>query len=133
MIRTLQAVALQFFCVALILSFAAVSRADHTPDVPTVNASIGGCQADFTVKDGAGKPLYNAKIDISIKYGFMNMHKTDLESNTNTDGQARFIGLPNFSKKPLEFVVKSGTVSRTLTDNPTDTCRAVFDITLTTH
>lgn len=131
--RTLRATTLQFFCVALILGFAAISRADNAPDVPTVNASIGDCRADFTVKDGAGKPLYNAKIDISIKYGFMNTHKTDLESNTNTDGKARFIGLPNYSKKPLEFVVTSGTVSRTLTDNPTDTCKAVFNITLATH
>lgn len=131
--RIWKALVLQFSCVALILACAVVFGADNPPDVPTVNASIGDCRADFTVKDGAGKPLYNAKIDISIKYGFMNMHKTDLESNTNSDGQARFIGLPNFSKKPLEFVVTSGTVSRTLTDNPTDTCKAVFDITLTTH
>ena len=118
---------------ALILCCAAATVAANQPDLPTVNAGIGSCQAEFTVKDGAGKPLYNAKINITIKYGFMNLHKAELEAPTNTNGQARFTGLPNFSKKPLKFVIKSGTVSKTVTDDPSTNCGAKFDVKLSVH
>jgi len=109
------------------------ARAANQPDVPTVNADIGSCSAEFTVKDGSGKPVYNAKINVTIKYGFMNLHKTQLEAPTNTNGQARFTGLPNFSKKPLDFVISSGTVSKSVSDDPTSDCSAKFDVTLTVH
>ncbi len=115
------------------LSCLALPADSGQPDIPTVNADIGTCRADFNVKDGAGKPLYNAKIDVTIKYGFMNMRKAQLEAPTNTNGQARFTGLPNFSKKPLEFVISSGTVSKTETDDPANNCNAVYNVTLTVH
>jgi hypothetical protein len=117
----------------LAASFAPLTADQSQPDVPTVNAGIGSCRADFNVKDGGGKPLYNAKIDITIKYGFMNMRKAQLEAPTNTNGQARFTGLPNFSKKPLEFVITSGTISKTETDDPATNCNAVYNVTLTVH
>lgn len=85
------------------------------------------------MKDGAGKPLYNAKINITIKYGFMNTRKAQLEAPTNTNGQARFTGLPNFSKKPLEFVITSGTVSKTVTDDPATNCNAAYNVTFKVH
>jgi hypothetical protein len=125
-----------FICLATSLvaaSFARLPADQSQPDVPTVNAGIGSCRADFNVKDGEGKPLYNAKIDITIKYGFMNMRKAQLEAPTNTNGQARFTGLPNFSKKPLEFVISSGTISKTETDDPATNCNAVYNVTLTVH
>jgi outer membrane lipoprotein-sorting protein len=112
---------------------AGAASASDQPDLPTVNANIGSCRADFTVKDGSGKPLYNAKINITIKYGFMNLHKAELEAPTNTNGQARFTGLPDFSKKPLKFVISSGTVSKTVTDDPATNCNAKFDVTLSVH
>ncbi|MDE3110960.1 MAG: hypothetical protein KGL02_13605 [Acidobacteriota bacterium] len=119
---------------ALVLMLAGVvagpSRAATGPDIPTVDAGIGTCRADFNVKDGSGKPLYNSKINITIKYGFMNMRKAQLEAPTNTNGQARFTGLPNFTKKPLEFVITSGTVSKTVTDDPVTNCEAVYNVTL---
>lgn len=123
------------FLILLMLaaSFAPLPAEQSQPDIPTVNAGIGSCRADFNVKDGAGKPLYNAKIDITIKYGFMNARKAELEAPTNTNGQARFTGLPNFSKKPLEFVITSGTVSKTETDDPATNCNAVYNVTLTVH
>lgn len=125
------------FSCAVLLALAAFcvrpSLAANEPDVPTVDAGIGSCRADFNVKDGAGKPLYNAKINITIKYGFMNLHKAQLEAPTNTNGQARFTGLPNFSKKPLQFVITSGTVSTTETDDPAANCNAVFNVTLSVH
>jgi hypothetical protein len=126
---------LEMLCALLLapLPVCAAPPAAKSPDIPTVDAGIGTCRADFNVKDGAGKPLYNAKINITIKYGFMNLHKAELEAPTNTNGQARFTGLPNFSKKPLRFVITSGTVSQTQTDDPTTNCNAVFDVALSVH
>ena len=99
-------------------------------DIPSVSGDVGSCRASFTVHDGSKKPIYNAKIDVTIHYGFMNLRKTQLEVATNADGKARVTGLPNFPKKPLEFVVKSGTVSKVVTDDPSNTCDGVFDVTL---
>ncbi|HKQ86602.1 MAG TPA: hypothetical protein VJS43_07530 [Candidatus Acidoferrales bacterium] len=125
---------LQFLCAAFLLSiWASPGFADDQPKIATVDAGIGSCKANFLVKDGAGKPIYNSKISVLIKYGFMNMRQTDLEAYTNVEGQARFTGLPNFSKKPLEFNVSSGTVSKTVTDDPVEKCDAEFDVTLSVH
>ncbi|HVB85472.1 MAG TPA: hypothetical protein VNK23_02245 [Candidatus Dormibacteraeota bacterium] len=127
----------RFACVLILTGMAIFcarnARAANQPDVPNVNADIGTCSADFTVKDGTGKPVYNAKINITIKYGFMNLHKAQLEAPTNTNGEARFTGLPNFSKKPLKFVISSGTVSKTVEDDPTTNCSAKFNVTLSVH
>ena len=125
---------LQFLCAAFLLSiWVSPGFADDQPKVATVDAGIGSCKASFSVKDGAGKPIYNSKISVLIKYGFMNLRQTDLEAYTNVEGQARFTGLPNLSKKPLEFNVSSGTVSKTVTDDPVEKCDAVFDVTLSVH
>jgi hypothetical protein len=104
-----------------------------SPEVPVVDAGLGSCSADFTVKDGAGKPIFNAKISVTIKYGFHSLRKTQLEVGTNSEGKARVTGLPNLPKKPLEFSIKSGTASTTVTDDPSTNCNAVFDVTLTVH
>jgi len=107
--------------------------APQAPEIPVVDGGLGACRADFTVKDGAGKPIYNAKIHVVIKSGFFNKRKTDLEVGTNSDGKASVTGLPNLPKKPLTFTISSGTVSTAVTDDPSDKCNAVFDITLTVH
>jgi hypothetical protein len=99
-------------------------------DIPSINGDAGGCRASFTVRDGAKKSIYNAKIDVTIHYGFMNLRKTELEVATNADGKARVIGLPNFPKKPLEFAVSKGTVSKVVTDDPSNDCDAAFNVTL---
>src|SRR6266702_4911898 len=104
-----------------------------SPEVPVVDAGLGYCRADFIVKDGAGKPIFNAKISVTIKYGFLNKRKSELEIGTNSDGKARFTGLPDLPKKPLEFSIKSGNVSTTVTDDPSTDCNAVFNVTLTVH
>ncbi len=123
--------------IAIILPFFAVcgiaiaaTQQGARQDVPHINGDVGTCHALFTVRDGSQKPIYNAKIDVTIHYGFMNLRKIDLEIATNSDGKARVDGLPNFPKKPLEFVVHSGTVSDTITDDPSATCDAKFDVTL---
>jgi hypothetical protein len=120
-------------CAIAISDAGATLGADNPPEVPVVDAGIGACRADFTVKDEAGKPLYNAKISVSIKSGFLNRKKTELEVGTNSDGKARVTGLPAMPKKPLEFEIKSGTVSKSVTDDPSATCNAVYDVTLSVH
>ncbi len=104
-----------------------------SPEVPVVDAGLGSCRADFTVKDGSDKPLYNAKIGLTIKYGFLNKRKSEVEVGTNSDGKARVAGLPNLPKRPLEFFIKSGDLSTTVTDDPSINCNAVFNVSLTAH
>jgi hypothetical protein len=104
-----------------------------SPEVPVVDAGLGSCRADFFVKDGSDKPLFNAKISLTIKYGFLGKRKSEVEIGTNSDGKARVTGLPNLPKKPLEFSIKSGDVSTTVTDDPSTNCNATFNVTLTTH
>ena len=123
----------RILCALVLLTACGWSRAANAPEVPEVKADIGPCKADFTVKDETGKPLYNAKIAVQIRYGFMSFRKMDLEVATNSDGKARVSGLPEATKKPLEFVIKSGTVSHTVTDDPSATCNATYDVTLSVH
>jgi len=121
-IRILSSALFVFLCGGLL--------AAQSPEIPVVDGGLGSCRADFTVKDGSDKPIYNAKIHVLIKYGFLSKRKTELEVGTNSDGKASVTGLPNMPKKPLEFAIKSGTIEKTVTDDPSDTCNAKFDITL---
>jgi hypothetical protein len=104
-----------------------------SPEVPVVDAGLGSCRADFLVKDGADKPIFNAKISLTVKYGFLSKRKSEVEIGTNSDGKARVTGLPNLPKRPLEFSIKSGDVSSSVTDDPSTNCNAVFNVTLTAH
>jgi hypothetical protein len=124
---------IHFFGPALFLFLCGGLIAAQSPEVPVVDGGLGSCRADFTVKDGSDKPIYNAKIHVTIKYGFLSKRKAELEVGTNSDGKARVTGLPNLPKRPLEFSVKSGTVEKTVTDDPSDNCNATFDVTLTVH
>lgn len=107
--------------------------AAQSPQVPVVDGGLGSCRADFTVKDGSDKPIYNAKVRVVIKYGFFSKRKMDLEVGTNSNGKASVTGLPNMPKKPLEFSIKSGTVEKTVADDPSENCNAKFDVTLSVH
>jgi hypothetical protein len=101
-----------------------------SPEVPVVDAGLGSCRADFAVKDGSDKPIFNAKISLTIKYGFLSKRKSEVEIGTNSDGKARVTGLPNLPKKPLDFSIKSGDVSTTVTDDASTNCNATFNVTL---
>jgi hypothetical protein len=125
--------AVRFFEICLlaaIFAFCGSATARSQQDIPAANGDLGTCHADFTVHDGTGKPIYNAQIQVTLHYGFLNMHKTELEVGTNSDGKAHLTGLPTFAKKPLAFEVKSGTVAKELTDDPATNCNATFDVTL---
>jgi hypothetical protein len=93
-------------------------------EVPVIKADIGPCSADIRVTDLSGKPLYNAKIHVQIRHGFLGLRKLDLEIGTNADGKARFEGLPEKAKKPLEFQVRYGDKSALVFDDPGLKCHA---------
>jgi hypothetical protein len=110
-------------------------QAQSTPpadpkSVTVIDAGIGACTADFTVKDADGVPVYAAKIQVHLTYGFMNLHKLDLEAGTNAAGKARFIGLPDKPNQGLFFRAFEGTRQGSAFDNPAKTCKANFTITL---
>jgi hypothetical protein len=120
----------RFRCPALFLFVSGALLAANPPEIPVVDGGLGSCRADFTVKDDSGKPIYNAKVSVTIKYGFLNKRKAELEVGTNSDGKASVTGLPNLPKRPLEFSIKSGTAEKTVTDDPSENCNAKFDVTL---
>ena len=100
----------------------------HT--IPIVDGGAGSCSADFTITDNAGTSVYNAKIQVHVAYGFMYLHKLDLEVGTNVDGKARFVGLPSRTKNGLFFRASEGEREGSAFDDPATTCKAKFTITL---
>jgi hypothetical protein len=115
---------------ALFLNLAAAATAGDEPEVPVINGMAGSCSANFTVTDGEKKPIYDAKIEVIIRYGFVGMHKSELQIGTNSDGRARVTGLPEKAKKPLEFRVSSGSLSKTVRINPTEKCDSTVEVVL---
>jgi hypothetical protein len=111
-------------------AFAQTSPSADPKSVPEIDGAIGSCSADFTVTDAAGAPIYNAKINVHIAYGFGSFHKLDLEVSTNADGKARFTGLPNRLKRPLTFHASEGDREGEITDDPEKTCKAQFTLAL---
>ncbi len=104
--------------------------ASDTPEVPVINGGVGSCSVTFTVRDVDKKPIYNAKIEVVIRYGLLGFHKSELQVGTNSDGKARIIGLPEKVKKPLEFRISSGDLSRTVEVNPTIKCDSTLEVVL---
>jgi len=98
--------------------------------VPVIDGGIGACSAEFTVTDAAGTPVYAATIKVHIAYGFMYLHKLDLQVGTNAGGQARFIGLPERTKQGLFFTASEGGREASAFDDPAKTCKANFTVAL---
>lgn len=103
--------------------------AQNAPKIPTVNANVGGCTADFIVMNGNHKPLYSARVDVKFRYGLFGMHKISLTAYTNSKGEARFEGLPDAPKKPLAFRIHYDGQHKTVADNPGDVCNEEFRVT----
>jgi hypothetical protein len=112
----------------LILAGALIAA--QSPEVPVVDGHIGACSATFTVTDSQKKPVYDAKIDVAVRYGFAGLHKTELQVGTNSDGKARVAGLPERVKKPLEFVITKGSISKTVLVDPSKKCDGTIEVTL---
>src|SRR5579872_1427140 len=104
--------------------------ADNSKTIATVDAGLGSCTADFIINDDSGKPVYAANIRVHISYGFGGFHKFDLQVGTNSDGQARFIGLPEHPKQGLFFRATEGDREGTAFDNPAETCKTQFTVVL---
>jgi len=118
----------------LLVLLLAVPALAQTPDphsIPSVDAGIGTCTADFTVTDADNKPVYAAKVKVHIAYGFLSAHKLDLEVGTNVDGKARFTSLPNRLKHAgLFFQASEGDRTGNAFDDPEKTCQAQLAVTL---
>ena len=115
----------------LLAAITAVSA--QTPDphsIPSVDAGVSTCSADFTVTDTNNKPVYAAKVKVHVAYGFASVRKLDLEVSTNVDGKARFTGLPDRLKHGLLFEASEGDRTGSAFDDLNKTCQAQFAITL---
>jgi hypothetical protein len=115
---------------AFSLTAFARQQAPNSADVPVAKGDAGPCSADFVVSDPPGKGVYDAKISIQIKYGFMGLHKLDLTVGTNFEGKARIEGLPEQIKGSAEFKISHGNQNKTVTYDPTDNCHPRHEVTL---
>ena len=117
-----------------ILASVCMAQTDPPPreakTVSEVDAGLGPCTADFIVTNDGSKPVYAASVRVHITYGFMNLHKFDLEVGTNSEGKARFIGLPQNSKQGFFFRASEGNREGSAFDDPSKTCKAQFTIVL---
>jgi hypothetical protein len=111
-------------------AFQAQSTQPDPKTIPVIDGGIGPCSADFTVTDTARAPVYAANITVHIAYGFMYLHKLDLEVGTNASGQARFTGLPDRTKRGLFFRASEGGREGSAFVDPAQTCKAQLAIAL---
>jgi hypothetical protein len=116
------------------LSLSALQAQTSSPvdprSVSVIDGGIGPCSAEFTVIDSAQAPVYAAKISVHIGYGFMYLHKLDLEVGTNVSGKARFTGLPDRTKQGLFFRASEGNREGSAFVDPSKTCKAALTIVL---
>jgi hypothetical protein len=108
------------------------SQDQPAPSLPAteISADMGPCSVEFHVTDLAGKPLYYARITTTIRYGFMNKRRLDLEAGTNADGRARFINLPSQVKQPLQFLVQYQDQTASYGIDPATGCHAQRSVPL---
>jgi hypothetical protein len=118
------------FLAVLLLTLPSFAQTPDPHSVPVIDAALGPCTADFTITGPDAKPVYNAKIRVRIAYGFLSAHKLDLEVGTNVDGKARFTGLPDRLKHGLFFEASEGDRTGSAFDDPSQTCKAQFPITI---
>ena len=122
--RSLAVIFLFFVCALL------PAQTPSPYSVPVIDGGIGPCTADFTITDNAGKPIYAADIKVHISYRAFGAHKLDLEVGTNSDGKARFTGLPSKSKNGLFFQISKDNRSGSAFDDTSSNCKAQFTIPL---
>jgi hypothetical protein len=96
--------------------------------IAEVSADRGPCSVQFHVTDLSGKPIYNATIQTTVRWGLG--HKIELQTATNAGGLARFVKLPAESKKPLQFAVSYRDQTVTYSIDPATACQAERDVPL---
>ena len=99
------------------------------PELAVIDARLGDCSADFTVKDADGKPIYAAVIHVRVRYGFMSIKRMDLEVGTNSNGRARVAGLPA-KAKPLTYDITKADKTTTAQQDVVTACQAKYDVSL---
>lgn len=105
--------------------------AQPSEDVPVTDAQSGPCSIELTVSGTDTKPVYAARIDYKTAYGFMGTHKLDMTVYTNSQGRARFTGIPaRVRKPPIEFHASKGDLVGIATMDPATECQARHDIML---
>jgi hypothetical protein len=109
--------------------YAAQTSADQP--VPVVNGEAGPCSVEFTVTDGAGRRVYDARIHVHIEYGLFGLRKLDLEIGTSANGMARFEGLPQDPDGVLFFRAKKGKLEGFAFYDPNQECHGQHAIVLT--
>jgi len=106
------------------------AQAAPAHQVPVIDGELGPCSVEFTVTDTATKPVGDAKVTVHIAYGFMGVRKLDLEASTNSDGKARFTGLPNNLKRGLYFRASQADRYGSAFYDPAKNCKAEHTIVL---
>jgi len=117
------------------LLFAAQAQQPAQPqqadDIPVTDGGSGPCSVEFTVTDSDAKPVYSARIDVHMAYGFAGAHKLDMGVYTNAQGKARFTGIPaKVRKPPIEFRAKKDDLIGLATMDPATECQSKHDIVL---
>ena len=117
-------------CFPLLLCVApALAQSAEKPAV--VDAGLGPCSLEITVVGPDSKPVYAAKVTVHIAYRFGGFHKLDLEVGTDSEGRAKFTGLPaRVRRPPLEFDATKDDLSGTLNYDPATKCVAKEQIAL---
>jgi hypothetical protein len=122
-----------FILILLSISAAAQTSTPAPSDAkaaPAIDGGAGPCSADFTITDANGAPVYAAKIKVHIAYRFGGFHRLDLELSTDSNGKARFTGLPDRVKRGMYFEASEGDRSGEAFDDPSTNCKATFTIAL---
>lgn len=117
---------------AIALAAAALAQQPaETPksEVAVLKAGLGGCSADFTVKDSDGKPVYAATIHVRVRYGVWGIKRADLEVGANSDGEARIEGLPDKARLLTYDIQKAGKKAA-VEQNVSDNCHATYEVSL---
>jgi hypothetical protein len=127
MIHAMLASALLILCVTLLFA----AQPQQAEDIPVTEGGSGPCSVELTVTDADAKPVYAARIDVHIAYGFAGAHKLDMGVYTNAQGKARFTGIPaKVRKPPIEFRAKKDDLIGLATMDPATECQAKHDIVL---
>jgi|SRR5689334_23082531 len=107
------------------------AQPQQADDIPVTDGGSGPCSVEITVTDSDAKPVYAARIDVHMAYGFAGAHKLDMGVYTNAQGKARFTGLPaKVRKPPIEFRAKKDDLIGMATVDPVAECQAKHDIVL---
>jgi hypothetical protein len=109
---------------------AAQSAGDEGQPVSVVDGELGPCSVEFKVTDGNGKPVSNASVRLHLAYGFMGVKRLDLEAATNSEGKARFTGLPDKAKKGLFFRASKDNKEGAAYFDPAKNCKGQHTIVL---